>query len=284
MAGFRNLGEYSNALTQGRVHTCSFRKVPSQASTAGWWVDYSMASGNPVPNYYAATPLVASALDGFKGIFHGDDKSPASMHLVSLSIATQTAAMVGRFTMLDYLLFYPFVDCDDTDVQVMDNTTTLPRYTDGAGVMAMAVVVAPTTGGGSFTFTYINQDGVEKVSPVQACNSVSSSIATVETTQQAVGDRSGPYLRLAGGDTGIRSIVSAQFTVANGGLISLVLVKPLINIAIREINTPAEVMCVAKLPGAPRVYDGAYLNLIGNVAGSVAAGTFAGLATFAWSD
>ena len=39
----------------------------------------------------------------------------------------------------DYLLYYPTIVDGNTDPQVMNNTVTLPRYTDGKGVMMMAV-------------------------------------------------------------------------------------------------------------------------------------------------
>jgi hypothetical protein len=65
-----------------------------------------------------------------------------------------------RLVLCDYLLFYPFVDESVTDEQIMDNTATLPRYTDGDGVQMMAVVVAAQVGGGTFTVNYTNSDGV----------------------------------------------------------------------------------------------------------------------------
>jgi hypothetical protein len=276
--------QYAEAFNEGRTHTCSFRKVPSQASVAGWWVDLSMAAGNPLPNYYASSPLEAAVLDGMRGVFHGDDKSPATMHLADWGLITPTAALVGAYTLCDYLLYYPFVDGDDLDTQTMDNTTTLPRYTDGEGVMVMAVNVAPTTGSGIFTFTYINQDGVEKVSPAQACTTTAGNIASIATSQPAVaGTAPGPFLMLASGDRGVRSIVSAQFSVANGGLIALVLVRPLANSVIREINTAKEVSYVNARPGPPRIVDGAYLNMVMNCATTVAAGQLTGHMKFVWS-
>lgn len=285
MPGFQNLREYTDAFENGRTHFCSLRKVPSQATTAGWWADLSMASGNPPPNYYAATPLVAAELDGMRGIFHGADKSPASKHLAQIGLMTPTAAMVGRYMICDYLLYYPFVDGDDADTQSMDNTVTLPRYEDGEGVMVMAVIVAPTTGSGIFTFEYVNQDGATVTSPAQQCATTAASIATIATSQQAVaGAPGGPFLRLANGDTGVRQINSVTFSVLNGGLLALVLVKPLADIAIREINTMAETEFVRHRAGVRQILDGAYLNLIVNVAGTIAAGQLAGYARFAWSD
>jgi hypothetical protein len=276
----------TDAHAAGRVHTAHFRKVPSQASTAGWWVDLSMAAGNPIPNYYAAAPLAAKRLDPFDGIFHGADKSPATKHLTHLGLMTPTAAMVGQYVLLDWLLVYPFVDGDAAgDVQAMDNTTALNRYADGSGVQIMATAVTPTAGAGTFTVDYVNQDGIARTSPVQVVNTTASSIANVATSQQNVaGGVGGPFLALASGDSGVQSITSVTFLTAAGGLVALSLVKPLADLAIREINTMAEVNYIATRPGAPQIMDGAYLGLIANCAGSVAAGLLTGYATFVWSD
>ena len=284
MAGFANVAQLAAADAAGRTHACSLRKVPSQASVAGGWADLSMAAGNPKPQYYAATPLAAAVLDGFDGIFHGDAKTPASKHLTAIGLVTPTAAMVGRYILCDYLMFYPFVDGDSLDIQVMDNTVTLPRYTDGDGVMVMAVASAPTTGGGAFTFDYVDQAGVARTSPVINCNTTAANIAALVTAQQAVAAGGQYFLPLTGGSTGVRSITSAACTSASGGLVALVLVKPLLEIVVREIDTMNEIECVRMRPGAPRIYDGAYLNLIANPAGSIAAGQLAGYAKFAWSE
>ena len=285
MGGFSSVAALADADAAGRTHFCSLRKVPSQASTAGWWVDYSMAAGNPFPNYYASSPLVAATLDPLRGIWHGTDKAPATKHVTGLGLMTATAGMVGQYTLCDYLLYYPFVDAGDGDAQTMDNTVTLPRYTDGAGVRVMAVTVAPTAGAERFTFTYVNQDGVERTSPGQYCATSVSPIASIATSQPAVASSPpGPFLTLAAGDTGVRSVTSVTMTNPVGGLLCLVLVKPLLDLAIREVNTMAETQSVRLRPGAPQVLDGAYLNLIGNCAATVAAGLLTGYATFAWSE
>lgn len=285
MAGFGTVGAWADAYDAGRDHFCSFRKVPSQATVAGWWADLSMASGNPKPNYYASSPRVSAALDGMEGIFHGANKSPSIMYLAKLGLVTPTAAMVGRYMLLDYLLYYPFIDGDDAGPQVMTNSVTLPRYADGAGVQIMAVASAPSTGAGRFTVTYVNQDGVTNTTPAQACSTTAANIASIVTSQQAVaGMPGGPFLALALGDTGVRSITSVQFTVANGGLVSFVLVKPLADLAIREVNTTVEKHYLVHHPAPPRIYDGAYLGLIANCAGSIAAGLLAGYANFVWSE
>lgn len=281
--GFRNIRTYVDAHHAGQRHTCHFRKVPSQASVAGWWVDLSMAAGNPKPNYYVGSPLEATALDGANGLFHGFDKSPASLFVTEWALCTPTAALVGQYKLLDYLVFYPFIDLDDADPQTMDNDVTLPRYTDGAGVMAMMVATAPTTGSGTFTFDYVNQDGVQKTSPTQFCTTTAASIASIATSQPASVAGNGPFLTLASGDTGIRSVVSHTNLSLNGGLGTIVLVKPLADHMIREINIPSELMYIIQDPEIPRIYDGAYLNMIMNCAATVAAGQLVGRMKFVWN-
>lgn len=280
----RNVAALAGAEAAGRTHFCSLRKVPSQASTAGHWVDLSMAAGNPKPQFYASTPLAAAVLDGFDGIFHGDDKSPASKHLTHWGLMTPTAALVGAYHLLDYLLYYPFIDGDSLDEQVLDNTVTLPRYVDGEGVMVMAVASAPTAGGGTFTFNYVDELGNPQTSPAISCNVAAANIATLVTSEQATVAGGRPFLPLTQGSKGVRSITSVTFTVPSGGLVALVLVKPHASMPVYEINTMAEVELVTMKPGAPAIEDGAYLNMIMNCAATVAAGQLAGYAKFAWSE
>lgn len=284
MPGFANVTAFAAAYDEGRTSFCSFRKVPSQASVTNWWVDLSMAAGNPLPNYYASSPLVAATLDPYRGIYHGASQAPASKHLAEFGVMTPSGTLLGQFCLLDYLLYYPFVDMDTLDAQLMDNTVVLPRYEDGDGVRVMAVAVAPTVGGGQFTFDYENQDGVVKTSPIQYCATTAASIASLVCGQPAVANSvAAPFLTLANGDRGVRRIIGVNMLVPNGGLMALVLVKPLMNCAIREANTMSEVSFVRERAYAPRILDGAYLNLITCPSGSVGNNAFAGYAKFVWS-
>lgn len=285
MPGFANIAEYAQADLAGRSRFCSFRKAPANSTTTRWWQDFSMMPGNPPPNYYAASPLVAKTLDGFDGIFHGSDVAPASLHISTFGLMTPTAqAASSRYILCDYLLYYPFIDGDETGPQFMTNTVTLPRYTTGADLKVMAVALAPSIGGGLFTFTYINQDGVEKTSPTQRCSAGIAPTGALPTSEPGFVGSGGPFLMLADGDTGLRSITSIQFSVTNGGLIALVIVKPLLDMPVREANTAVEWVSVVNRVPAPRVLDGAYLHLIGDCSGSIGGGFLTGYATFMWSD
>lgn len=261
-----------------------FRKVPSQATTAGNWCDLSMAAGTPVPNYYASSPLVAATLEQERGIWHGGNTGPGQQKVLrNFGLMSPTAnAIPGSYWLLDYLLYYPFIDLDAAgEEQVMDNTVSLPRYSTGAGVKAFMVNVAPTLGGGSFQFTYRNQDGVLKTSPVHFCSAATNIATFTATVQNASGF--GPWLQLAQGDTGIRSIETVTMLQANGGLGAIVLAHPIRPILLRDIGAPREVESLRDRPTAPTIYDGAYLNVIGNTpTGSIATGTLVGFIETIW--
>lgn len=281
--GFLNVRQLAASREEGRELVSHFRKVPGQASVANWWTDLSMAAGNPVPNYYASTPLAAATLTAMRGLFHGDDKSPAEKYLLEWMLLGNSANLVGRYVLADYLLYYPFVDLDSDATQDLDNTVTLPRYESGDGVQAMMVCVAPTIGSGQFTFQYINQAGDEKTSPTQLCGTTAGNIATLVNQQPASVAAVGPWLKLADGDTGIRRVLSLTMAVPNGGLGSLVLVKPLVDHVIREASRPHELTLVANRPGPVRVHDGAYLGMLSNTAGSVAGLILTGRMNFVWT-
>jgi hypothetical protein len=244
-----------------------------------------MASGSPLANYYASSPLVAEVLDPTKGIFHGPNQSPSDKYLYTLSLISNTGNANGQWMLCDYVLYYPFVDGDSGDVQVMDNTQSLTRYADGEGLQIMAVAVTPTTGGGRLVVTYEDQDGVERTTEEQFCSTSLANISNIVTSQQAVASAPpGPFLKLVSGTTGVRKIVSAQFTVANGGLVSLVLVKPLANIPLYEAANLCEVNFLQTRPFLPKIEEGAFLSFICNAVGSVSGALIVGNATFIWSE
>lgn len=125
---FKKVADIANAELEGKYQLSSFRKVSSQATTAGVWCDLSMASGNPSPNFYSGVELTATTLDGNRGIHHGQNGIGQKV-LKDLSIQTTSGGAVPiTMVMCDYLMYYPQVDMDSVDPQVMDNTITLPRY------------------------------------------------------------------------------------------------------------------------------------------------------------
>ena len=290
MTGFANIAALVDDEIAGRSKYVTYRKVPAVVTGAGTWFDYSMAPGNPAPQYYAAAPLEAKVLtrSGDGGIQHGGSTPEGRKYLRKLTaMAVAAAGVPQRLMLLDYLMFYPFVDMGTADSQPTTNTEVLTRYASGAGVCIMAVLVAPhSLVGDSFFVTYTNQDGVAgRVTPLHVMSTAISVNGTILTTQQTGADRFGPFLTLQGSDTGVRSIEAVQCT--NGtdvGLFTLVLVKPIADLTVREITAPTEKDFFLDSGGSvPAVYDDAYLNFITCPNGSLSAVPLFGDATFIWT-
>lgn len=279
----RNFRDVGTSLTEGRVVDGHFRRAPSQATAANVWADLSMASGNPPANFYASDPAAFATLNGLRGIYHGGDVDDAALYLQSLELCTSTAGFVGEYLLVDILGYYPFVDMDDLNEQPLDNTVTLPRYESGDGVMVYAVQLTPAAGGGTFTFTYVDDTGTTRISPTITCQASSLNIASFLATRPATAAANGPFLPLTSPSLGVRSLTSVTPISANGGLAAFVLCKPLAAHYVYEINTPAERSYLGERPGPPRILDGAYLSLIVRPAATIAAGNLVGRARFIWN-
>ena len=285
---FANVAALGNISEQGKFLT--FRKVPAVVTVAGSWYDYSMAPGNPAPQYYAAAPLTAQVLarstDG--GLHHGANVSPSKKYLRKITAMSVAAAGVPqRVYLLDYLMFYPFVDMGTTDAQAMTNTQILTRSTDGDGVQMMAVLVAPHgLAGDSFLVNYTNSDGVAgRVTPLHTMNTSVAVNGTLLPTQQSGARRFGPFMALQGTDSGVRSIESVTCTAGTDvGLFTMVLVKPLAEFTIRGIDAPTEKDFYLQSGGKlPLIEDDAYLNFISCPNGSLTGVPLLGDLSVVWT-
>jgi hypothetical protein len=178
--------------------------------------------------------------------------------------------------------------------QALDNTITLPRYVTGEGVMMMLVAQTATLSGGQFTISYTNQDGTPgRVTPNHFCAAAQPNATLVQAVTAAGGLT--PFIALQAGDTGVRSVEAINFSVANGGLAALVLVKPIARFYLREesrrttsgtlesFGSPVEVEALVSRAGAAQIEDGAYLHFIGRTtAGSASGGSWVGLIETVW--
>jgi hypothetical protein len=292
MAGFANFEDINQAYENGRVTTSGFRKLVSSTTATGVWIDLSMTGGGPPPNYYASSPLVWSTLsqstDG--GIYHGGAVSPSSKRLKSLMIASSvvTTSSPSTFMLCDYLGYWPFVDMVGS---VSLSGSGLTRYTDGQGVQAMAILVAPQSGGAIFNLTYTSPLGSGRTSKNMKCNT-STVNGTIVTTMpvQTAGYSSSPFIGLQDGDTGILSVQSVNWVTEDVGLISLVLVKPIAQISLSEttasptIYPPSEKdFAIDNIGVLPEIKDDAYLNLICHPAGTLATAVVWGVAETIWT-
>lgn len=291
MAGFSTTAAYIDALNAGQQRTFTFRKTPSVATVQGVWFDLSLSPGVPVQQYYASAPLEAATLTGRPGVgfpVGADVGSDYKRFIHELLITSPTVTgLPASFLLCDYLLYYPFVDQGTSDVQPMVNTVPLSRYTDGEGVMIVAVqIFSQALGGATFQIGYTNSQGVSgRMSQVMTCtsNSYTSTGIVITSRPSSTAGSIGPFIGLQAGDTGVRSIESFQMLSATDlGILALVLVKPIVDFTLREITAPMEV-CFPRDRGVlPEFKDGAYLNLLTVPNGSMSGIPLTGYLTTCW--
>ena len=282
----RGIKELVDAELAGKERRYTWRKTPSQVTTAGLWFDLSMSPGRPVPKYwFDAPPAIAKQItysaDG--GLEHGGGVSPSEKYLrLTTGIATAATALPLTMVLCDYLLYYPSIDDSVLDEQVLDNTVTLPRYTDGEGVQVIAVSVAGRTGGARFYFTYTNSEGVSgRISQTCYQNSAAA-LGTLQNSGANANASAMPFVGLQAGDTGVRSIDSVFMIDADVGLMTLILVKPLGTSVIREITAPVEKDYFMEAGVIPQIYDDAYLSFLCLPQGTLAATALMGDIKVVW--
>lgn len=288
MSGFKTIGEVVDCELNGRVRDYIWRKTPSQAFTSGIWVDLSMSPGMPVPKYwFDAAPLTAKQItqssDG--GFYHGPNVSPAEKYLRKITTqASAATALPMNAILCDYLLYYPTIDDGTTDEQIMDNTTTLSRYTDGRGVQMIAVTTGARTGGQTFTVKYTNQDGVTgRITPLVTQNT-STLLGTITTTNTTAVNGAGPYIPLQDSDTGVRAVESVTMTNVDTGIFSIILVKPLAQTCFREITVPYEKDFLIPTTDLVKIEDNAFLNFLCLPLGTLAATVLRGDLKVIWTS
>lgn len=284
---FRNVLDVARAAAEtGGEWQSFFWKTGGVAAGAGRWVDTSVGAGIPIYNPYAGAALAATPMigSGNRGIYTGPEPAPGqTKHLFAMQSATSAGGTPLYLLLADYLLFYPLVDGDSTDSQTLDNTVTLPRYANGSGVQCMVVVSAPMVQNGTATMTYTNSAGVSgrTVQFGLLANSIIGALASGTNTSGASGSAS-PFVPLASGDTGIRSIQSITLNAATGGLLNFVLVLPLAHQQIREINTQAEKFMLPNAATLPTIESGAYLSFLANNATASGYTPLRGFLQFIW--
>ena len=271
----KNVQQLVDAEIDGRERLYTWRKTPSQTTTAGLWFDLAMSPGRPVPKYWFDAPpgiakSVGYAADG--GLEHGGGVAPSEKYLRLISgLATVATALPLTMVLCDYLLYYPSLDDSVLDPQVLDNTVTLPRYIDGKGVRVIAVSVAGRTGGASFNFSYTNSDGVPGRTSRTVFQNSSAALGTLQCSGANNNAAAYPFIGLQSGDSGVRSIESLTMLSTDVGLMTLILVKPICTLVVRGIDAVGEKDLFLESGIVPQIYDDAFLNLLCLPQGTLAA-------------
>lgn len=264
----KGVRDISNAIERdGKFHYAyAFKAAMPTPVLTGRFIDASQSTGIPKFNAYVGDALTATQLigSGNNGIYPGNFISGSTKHLARFQ-AQMFAAVPAYLMLLDYLMFYPFIDGDSIDEQTMDNTLTIPRYSHGQ-IMLVSTVAGTASGAG--LLKYYNQDGVLKSVnfnlslPYQY--TISTTVVLGATTDYC------PFIPLASGDIGARSIESITFSTPPGGFFTATIVKPLATLPILEAAYAAEKQFPFQQGQAIEIKQGAYLNFIAKC-GAVAA-------------
>ena len=272
MAGFSSQDDMVNEIsTNGKFYRTDWQKstFATTAHTAGLWYSLMRGGGNPAADtilgtgtnlaFQALSDTVATA----SGIPHGGN---VGGYKVLLSAAAQTAAATTApcvLMLVDMLGFYPITTVTTTGAQTLNNTVTLPRYTDGAGVQAF---LTPSTVMGAatpnITLNYTNSAGTAgKATPVTLPIGNSAAAVTSVVHSGTGSGKYGPFIPLAAGDAGIRSVQSINLSASYvSGVLNLMLCRPLLTLPITTLGVTAERDLVNQFASMPRVYDGACLH------------------------
>ena len=294
---FRNVSAWAAAPDAGQHHVTTFRKaVASAATVANDFIDYTYFAGNPPANFYASSPSVAATVETRMGInIPARDQFIKSITVMSAaSSATGTTNQNQRLCLADYLLYYPFIDTDAIgEEQVMDNTVTLPRYV-GDRVQMMAVGQSASSAVGTFTVNYTNQDGTAGRTSQTTYTKVISGGGTLVSSSNNAVTGSHPFIGLQAGDSGVRSVESVTFSAAGGGLMAIVLVKPLFDFYstqecrrtttgnLESYGAASQFESITQVP-TREVKLGAVLGIIGlGNAGSLASSVLVGTLETVW--
>lgn len=296
MAGFSSQDNMINALSVlGQGYRADWQKstFATTAHTAGLWYSLFRGGGNPPADTILGTgtnlafQALTDATAGAAGIPHGGN---VGGYKVLLNAAAQTAAATTApcvLMLVDLLGFYPVTTVTTTGAQTLNNTVTLPRYTDGAGVQAF---ITPSTVMGAATpnisLSYTNSAGTAgRATPATLpIGNTAAAVTSIVYSGTGTG-KYGPFLPLAAGDAGVRSVQSINLSASYvSGVLNLVLCKPLMTLPITTLGVTAERDLVNQFASMPRIYDGAclaWLMLAG--AATPVASPLSGHLEFGWT-
>lgn len=296
MAGFSSQDDMINQIsTNGKFYRTDWQKstFATTAQTAGLWYSLLRGGGNPAADTVLGTgtnlafQALSDSLASASGIRHGGDVG-GFKHLLNAAAQTAAATVAPAVLMLvDYLGFYPITSVTTTGNQTLNNTVTLPRYTDGAGVQAF---LTPSTVMGAATpnisLGYTNSASTAGRATPTTLPIGNSAAAVTSVVYSGTGNgKFGPFIPQAAGDAGIKSVQTINLSASYvSGVLNLVLCKPLMTLPITTLGVTAERDLVNQFMSMPKIYDGAclgWLMLAG--AATPVASPLSGHLEFGWS-
>jgi hypothetical protein len=285
------------AYDAGRFHSQRFIKTGVGQAGDAKWQDWAFQAGQPaydarigVSNTF--TPVVAVKNDAlyFPDIPAGMERKLHKLFLYTK--ASNASQATVDFVLYDLVGYYPLIDGDSTDPQDMNNTLTLPRYTDGKGLqLVMVNHVAPAVQGGLMTLDYTDSQGLDH-SIVRGVAWNGQNFVASGVSSAVGGGGQGPLVVSLEID-GIQRVNRVTYSTPPGGLHCLYLIKPLAQFqhyhdALLQADTSGVKSAIevdfALKDGwrMPVIKDGAHLSFFYRCNGGGRNNTFFGAADFIW--
>lgn len=290
----QSLDQLVTALSAGQSARYDWNKITGAAAyAAGRWYEMASLGGLPVATTYPGTALTwvtctESAGDGTSifGIPHGGNVSSNIKHVLNMAAwATAATGVPGTLMLVDLQGYYPGINMNLNTAQTLLGSPTL-RYANGAGLrMFLAARASTGATAHNLTYSYTNQAGTTgRVQPVTVACTASAIVPHIVHSGTAANNY-GPFLPLASGDTGIRSVQTVQLSAASGtaSTAALVLCRPLATITLSVAGLMTEKDLLNQIPSLPQILDGACLTFLwGAGAATAAASTFSGSIEAVW--
>lgn len=278
MSGFTSYDNFiSNMSSSGNFWRTDWNKntFGTTAHGAGQWYLLSQTGGNPAASsiFGTGTNLAfQQLLDSTAtaaSIQHGGDVTGFKTIVNASAFSAAPTTMPCVFMLVDMLGFYPVTTVTTTGAQTLNNTVTLPardRTGTANGVGVQAILVPSTVMGAAtptITLNYTNAAGTAgKTTPTLPALPTGNSAAPVTSVVYAGtgAGKYGPFIPMANGDTGIRSVQSVALSVSYvSGVLNLILCRPILTLPMTTIGVACERDLLNQIPSLPRIYNGACL-------------------------
>ena len=225
------------------------------------WVSYS--SGNKVARF-TVTGTAAGTATQLTSATQGAlplnaAVSPSTRHILNMQVLSN--ANLGTIILVDLLLYYPGLVVTGTPTTIT-NSATLPRYTDGVGVMGMMAVQSDF--GAATPLLSLNITANNNSAQVATCIADANSLKQGQLMRSgSTAASGGPFLHIPSGLTGIKTLQS--YTITSGGTTGkacFILFKPLMSISIPTAQQLSEAEYLNQFMSLPQIKDGACLAFL----------------------
>lgn len=288
----QSIDQLVSAISAGQTTRYDWNKITGgSAYAAGRWYDGSMLNALPIANAWAGTALNWRACDESTGngtqifgIPHGGNVSPLVKHLLNMNAwGTAATSVPGTLMLVDLQGYYPGISNNTTSAQTLVGTPTL-RYTNGEGCrMYWVQTAAAGATAQNIALSYTDQAGNAGNALGATVAMTASGIAGHISHAGTAANNYGPFLPLASGDTGVRSVQTVTFSAANTGTGALCIARPLAQITLSVAGLMTEKDLLNQIPSLPIIKDGACLVwLYGAGAATAASTTLAGGIEVVW--